>query len=129
MLFRSVDDTTALYAQYWNNRYSTTSLVQLEELIETTMKESTFKKVTQPTLLLYYYKDDEHQDKVVKVSAMKRMFNELGTPESLKRQVPVPNAGDHVMGSYVKSKDIQTVEEQCEKFALEILHLKETGGN
>ena len=126
---RTVDDTTALYAQYWNNRYSTTSLVQLEELIETTMKESTFKKVTQPTLLLYYYKDDEHQDKVVKVSAMKRMFNELGTPESLKRQVPVPNAGDHVMGSYVKSKDIQTVEEQCEKFALEILHLKETGGN
>lgn len=126
---RTVDDTTALYAQYWNNRYSTTSLVQLEELIETTMKESTFKKVTQPALLLYYYKDDEHQDKVVKVSAMKRMFNELGTPESLKRQVPVPNAGDHVMGSYVKSKDIQTVEEQCEKFALEILHLKETGGN
>ena len=125
----TVDDTTALYAQYWNNRYSTTSLVQLEELIETTMKESTFKKVTQPALLLYYYKDDEHQDKVVKVSAMKRMFNELGTPESLKRQVPVPNAGDHVMGSYVKSKDIQTVEEQCEKFALEILHLKETGGN
>ena len=120
---RTVDDTTALYAQYWNNRYSTTSLVQLEELIETTMKESTFKKVTQPTLLLYYYKDDEHQDKVVKVSAMKRMFNELGTPESLKRQVPIPNAGDHVMGSYVKSKDVITVEEQCEKFAVEILKL------
>ena len=120
---RTVDDTTALYAQYWNNRYSTTSLVQLEELIETTMKESIFKKVTQPTLLLYYYKDDEHQDKVVKVSAMKRMFNELGTPESLKRQVPIPNAGDHVMGSYVKSKDVITVEEQCEKFAVEILKL------
>jgi pimeloyl-ACP methyl ester carboxylesterase len=120
---RTVSDTTALYAQYWNNRYVTGSLVQLEEMIETTMKESTFKKVTQPVLLLYYYKDDDHQDAVVKVSAMKRMFNQLGTPANQKRQVPVPNAGDHVIGSYVKSKDLQTVEDECEKFAVDILHL------
>lgn len=122
---RTVEDTTALYAQYWNNRYLTTSLVQLEELLETTMKESTFRKVTQPTLLLYYFKDDEHQDKVVKVSAMKRMFEQLGTPANLKRQVPIPNAGDHVIGSYVKSKDVETVEAECEKFAQEILHIKQ----
>ena len=64
---RTVSDTTTLYAKYWNNRYSTNSLVQLEELLESTMKESTFKKVTQPTLLLYYFKDDDHQDDVVKV--------------------------------------------------------------
>lgn len=122
---RTVDDTTALYAQYWNNRYATQSLVQLEELIETTMKESTFKKVKQPVLLLYYYKDKQHQDPVVKVSAMKRMFQQLGTPENLKRQVAIPNAGDHVIGSYVKSKDLKTVEEECEKFVAEVLGLKE----
>ncbi|HEY6064431.1 MAG TPA: alpha/beta hydrolase, partial [Chitinophagaceae bacterium] len=116
-------DTTALYAQYWNNRYATVSLVQLEELIESTMKETTFKKVKQPCLLLYYYKDAKHQDPVVKVSAMKRMFMQLGTPENLKRQVAIPNAGDHVIGSYVKSKDLQTVEDECEKFAVEVLHL------
>jgi esterase/lipase len=120
---RTVDDTTAIYAKYWNNRYSTKSLVQLEELIEQTMKESTFRKVKQTSLLLYYYKDKKHQDKVVKVSAMKRMFTQLGTPDSLKRQVAVPNAGNHVIGSYVKSKDLPTVQGECEKFALEILHL------
>ncbi|MBL7723363.1 MAG: alpha/beta hydrolase [Chitinophagaceae bacterium] len=122
---RTVDDTTAIYAQYWNNRYVTKSLVQLEELIETTMKASVFEKVTQPTLLLYYYKDEEHQDPVVKVSAMKRMFNQLGTPENLKRQVAVPNAGDHVIGSYVKSKDVETVQAECEKFAMEILRMNQ----
>ncbi len=122
---RKVDDTTALYAQYWNNRYVTSSLVQLEELLETTMKESTFRKVTQPVLLLYYYKDEKNQDNVVKVSAMKRMFSQLGTPENLKRQVAVPNAGDHVIGSYVKSKDIQTVLDECDKFAMEVLKLKQ----
>ncbi len=126
---RTVSDTTALYAQYWNNRYVTASLVQLEELLETTMKESTFRKVTQPALLLYYFKDEEHQDNVVKVPAMKRMFEQLGTPENLKRQVAIPNAGDHVIGSYVKSKDVQAVEDECEKFAIEILHLKRTGNN
>ena len=126
---RTVSDTTALYAQYWNNRYATVSLVQLEELIESSMKESTFKKVNQPCLLLYYYKDEKHQDPVVKVSAMKRMFLQLGTPENLKRQVAIPNAGDHVIGSYVKSKDFQTVEDECEKFAVEILHLKEVAND
>jgi hypothetical protein len=122
---RVVKDTTALYAHYWNNRYATASLVQLEELIESTMKESTFRKVKQPTLLLYYFKDEKHQDPVVKVSAMKRMFMQLGTPENLKRQVAIPNAGDHVLGSYVKSKDLQTVQDEIERFAVDILHLRE----
>jgi pimeloyl-ACP methyl ester carboxylesterase len=120
---RTVEDTTALYAQYWNNRYVTTSLVQLEELLESTMKESTFKKVVQPTLLLYYYKDEKHQDDVVKVSAMKRMFQQLGTAENLKRQVALPNTGNHVLGSPIKSKDVKSVEDECEKFAVDILHL------
>lgn len=116
-------DTTATYAQYWNNKYRMEATVQLEELLETTMKESTFKRVMQPVLLLYYYKDDKHQDPVVKVSAMKRMFNQLGTPANLKREKAIPNAGDHVIGSYIKSKDFQSVEEECEKFGEEILHL------
>lgn len=127
--YNKAKDTTALYAQYWNNKYRIESTVQLEELLETTMKESTFKKIIQPTLLLYYYKDDDHQDDVVKVSAMKRMFLQLGTPENFKKQVAIPNAGDHVIGSYIKSKDIQTVEEQCERFAADVLQLKETGNN
>ncbi len=121
---RTVSDTTALYAKYWNNRYSTSSLVQLEELLESTMKESTFKKVTQPTLLLYYFRDEDHQDDVVKVSAMKRMFLQLATPDSLKRQVAIPNAESHVLASPIKSKDVQAVKNEVEKFAIEILKLQ-----
>ena len=126
--YMHASDTTSLYAQYWDARYRIESIVQLEELLETTMKESTFRKVKQPVLVLYYYKDEDHQDKVVKVSAMKRMFAQLGTPGDQKRMVAIPNAGDHVIGSYVKSKDIQTVEDECEKFAREILHLTELAG-
>jgi esterase/lipase len=127
--YNTAKDSTAIYAQYWNNKYRMEGTVQLEELLETTMKESTFKKIKQPVLLLYYFKDEEHQDDVVKVTAMKRMFMQLSTAENLKRQVAVPNAGDHVLGSYIKSKDVPAVEEQCEKFALEILRLKQAGNN
>jgi pimeloyl-ACP methyl ester carboxylesterase len=120
---RVVDDTTALYAKYWNTRYVTSSLVQLEELLESTMKESTFQKIKQPTLLLYYFKDNEHQDPVVKVSAMKRMFVQLATRENLKRQVALPNTENHVLGSPIKSKDVKSVQEECKKFAVEVLKL------
>jgi len=123
---RTSEDTTALAAQYWNRSYSTGSLVQLEELLESTMKESTFKKVTQPTLMLYYFKDKDHQDPVLKVSAMKRMFVQLSTPESLKRQVAIPNAENHVLGSPIKSKDVENVKKEIEKFAIEILKLSPT---
>ncbi|HEY5772119.1 MAG TPA: alpha/beta hydrolase [Chitinophagaceae bacterium] len=123
---RTVSDTTKLYARYWNNRYSTNSLVQLEELLESTMKESTFKKVTQPSLLLYYFKDKDHQDSVVKVSAMKRMFLQLGTLDSLKREVAIPNAEDHVLASPIKSKDVESVKKEVEKFAIEILKFSPT---
>jgi len=123
--YNTAEDTTAVYAQYWNNKYRMEATVQLEELLETTMKESTFKKVTQPTLLLYYYKDEDHQDKVVKVSAMKRMFTQLGTAENLKKQVALPNTGNHVLGSPIKSKDVASVQVECEKFAADILKMKQ----
>lgn len=121
--YNTSSDTTAIYKKYWYSRYRMESTVELEELLESTMKASTFEKVKQPTLLLYFYKDEEHQDKVVKVSAMKRMFRQLGTPDSLKREIATVNTGDHVIGSYIKSKDVQTVINECEKFGKEVLHL------
>jgi len=124
---RIADDTTTLYKRYWNQRYSTSSLVQLEELLESTMKESTFNRVMQPALMLYYFKDKDHQDPIVKVSAMKRMFVQLATPDSLKRQVAIPNAENHVLASPIKSKDVQRVRNEVEKFAIEVLKLKEAG--
>lgn len=122
--YNTTDDTSAIERQYWYNKYRIESVTELQELLETTMKGSLFEKIKQPVLLLYYYKDEEHQDKTVKVSAMKRMFRQLGTPDSLKREMAVPNAGDHVIGSYITSKDVKTVEEECIKFGKEVLHLQ-----
>ena len=88
------------------------------------MTKETFKRVTQPTLMLYYYKDKVHQDSTVKVSAMQEMFSQLGTPSNLKRSLAMPATGDHVISSYIKSKDVEGVKRECERFLKEIVRLK-----
>jgi pimeloyl-ACP methyl ester carboxylesterase len=115
------DDDRAQYRRYWNKPYRLESAVALEEYLETTMIRENFQKVKQPVLLLYYYKDEVHQDNVVKVSAMLTMYNELGTPVKLKRKTAMPNTGDHVIGSPIKSHDVVGVQKVIEKFMNEVL--------
>jgi len=121
--YRVISDTTALYKRYWNNRYLMTAPVELEQLLETTMKTSVFERITSPVLMLYYYKNEKEQDPVVKVSAMKRMYSALGTPDSLKRELALPNTGNHVLGSPIKSKDVASVEKACIEFGERVLRL------
>ncbi len=117
-------DTRPEYKQYWSTPYRIEAAVELEELLETAMNKETFAKIEQPVLMLYYFKDEQHQDDVVKVSAMKEMFEQLGTDSALKRAIPIPGAGDHVIGSYLKSKDLNTVQHQIEVFAQDILKMQ-----
>jgi len=118
------DDDRPIYKQYWNKPYRLEAAVSLEELLETTMNKETYEKVKQPTLLLYYYKDDQHQDNVVKVSSMLSMYDELGTPADLKRKVAMPNTGNHVLGSPIKSHDVEGVQTEIEKFLKEVIMRK-----
>ncbi len=122
-----VNDTEAEKSQYWNGKYRLESVVQLEELVESTTTKETFHKVTQPTLTLYYYRDDEHQDPEVKVSAMIKMNEELGTPDSLKEAKAIPNAEAHVLGGSLASKDVETVYHEMSRFVSEKLHLPKAG--
>ena len=116
-------DSRPIFKQYWNYHFRLESVANLQEYLETTMLPETFQKVKQPTLMLYYYRDEIHQDSVVKVSAMKKMFEQLGTPSDLKREKAMPNTGDHVMGSYIKSGDYQGVEAEITKFMMQVLKM------
>ncbi|MEJ7767835.1 MAG: alpha/beta hydrolase [Chitinophagaceae bacterium] len=117
-------DQHPLYRQYWNYKYRVEAAVQLEELLETSMVPRIFDQVSQPVLIMYYYKDPVHQDSVVKVSAMLTMFQQLGTADRLKKSVAMPNTGNHVIGSYIKSNDFAGVQLEIKKFMTEVLHIK-----
>jgi hypothetical protein len=51
------------------------------------------------------------------------MFGELGTPADLKQKQAFPEAGEHVIASYIRSKDWQDVEKETEKFLSDIVKL------
>jgi pimeloyl-ACP methyl ester carboxylesterase len=115
--------------QYWNDRYRLEAVSQLEEMIEDKMTSKTFAAVKQPSLTLYYYKDESEQDSTVSVPAIIKMNEELGTPVGSKSAVPIPNAGDHVIGCYFRSKGVAEVEAEIEKFAIEKLGLTKKGSS
>lgn len=119
-----VTDANEEHAKYWNKKYRLESLTQLEELLESSMGKNLFQKIKQPSLTLYYYKNEEEQDPQVKVSAMFKMHEELGTPEDLKVQTAMPKAGAHVIGSSMTSKDLDGVYHEIEKFAIDKLKMQ-----
>ncbi|HVI49384.1 MAG TPA: alpha/beta fold hydrolase [Chitinophaga sp.] len=122
--FRDSKDTNAVRAQYWNTRYRLEAVVQLENLLESTMVPATFHQVHQPVLNLYYYKDEQHQDPTVRVSAILAMEKELGTPDSLKEAIAIPNAGAHVIGCYLTAHDLPAVKNAVADFAINKLKMK-----
>jgi esterase/lipase len=109
------------YPKYWNSHYRIEAVVALQNLLEATMTETTFKKIHQPTLALYYYKDEAHQDNVVKVSAIQKMMQQIATPANLKMEMAMPNTGNHVIASPIVSKDILSVEQATAIFMQEII--------
>lgn len=117
-------DAPAERRQYWYNKYRLEAAVELQEMLESKMTPETFRKVTQPCLTLYYYKDEAHQDPEVKVSAMLDMMSQLGTPDTQKRAVAIPDANAHVIGSSLVSEDVESVYNAMQAFAREVLKMR-----
>lgn len=126
--FNTAGHDDAAYKKYWNHSYRLEATVQLQELLETTMVPATFSSIRQPVLALYYFKDENNQDKVVKVSAIQKMMKELGTPDSLKRSVAMANTGNHVLASPILSKDVAGVEKETSLFLQQVMKLSLTSG-
>ena len=111
------------YQKYWYTKYRVEGLVALQSLLESTMQESTFKKVKQPAFMAYYYKNDSLQDQLVSVKAAQEMMKQLSTPQALKTSVAIPEAGHHIMASYLCSKDLKKLQKETFRFADDILKL------
>jgi len=109
---------------YWNVSYRYEAITQLQEMLERSMTEETFQKVTQPVLNLYYFKDKENQDPIVSVDAMLWMHDNLGTAEDLKRAVPLPETGNHVIACDLTSGDLESVRREIFSFINDVLNIE-----
>lgn len=110
--------------QYWSRIYYIEGYTALSLLVEETMKPAVFRKVKCPVFLGYYYKNEDEQDEVVSVPSMLDMYDELGTPDSLKVKKAFPNAGNHVIASYIRSGDWNGVFHETDKFLQNVMHLQ-----
>jgi esterase/lipase len=117
---KDIDDNTK---KYWTWRYRIEALVALSSLLEHSMNETTFNAIVCPVFVGAYYKDEEHQDPVVSVAAMEKMFSALATPTTQKRLVKFPEAQAHVIACKLRSKQYETIEQETFKFADEVLKL------
>jgi pimeloyl-ACP methyl ester carboxylesterase len=105
-------------SQYWNSKYRLEAVTELQELVESSMTKETFSNVKQPSLTLYYYKNELEQDPEVMVSAMLEMNEQLATPDSLKSARAIPTAGAHVLGGAMASKDVESVYSEIKNFVI-----------
>ena len=117
-------DSTAKDCQYWYCKYRLEGIVYLQQLLEATMKEEVFKKVTVPVFLGYYYRDEKHQDPTVRVDAALKMFDQLGTQADVKVKMAFPEAGDHCIASSMYSKSVDEVRAASFAFAEKFLGMK-----
>lgn len=123
--YHEFDTNIELKNKYWTTKYRLEALTHLQAMVDETMTTETFAAVDQPVFLGYYYKDEVHQDSVVSVPALLKMYEELGTPTNKKKKIAFPNVGDHVMTSYISSKDLESVKQETNDFLEEVVGLKE----
>ncbi len=122
--YRILEKRDTIYEKFWYDKYRIESLVQMQELVESTMTPETFGQVTCPVLNVFYFKDEQNQDEVIKTDKVIWMHDLLGTQTEKKRLVTVENAGTHVIGCGIYSKAVPEVEAAIFSFTEEVLQLK-----
>jgi esterase/lipase len=120
---KKFESESIAHANYWQLHYRIEALVALQNMISNTMTPEVFSKIKCPVYLAYYYKNEEEQDNTVSIPAMLKMFDDLGTPAELKKKMAFPETGAHVIASYIRSKDFQSVERETDRFLTEIVKL------
>jgi esterase/lipase len=117
-------DSASKECAYWYCKYRLEAIVYLQQLIDHTMKKETYSRVTAPVFLGYYYKDKNHQDEVVKVDAMLKMFDQLGVENDRKVKVAFPDADSHNICSELYSGAVDDVLRETINFGKDILNLE-----
>ena len=103
-------------AKYWYMKYRIEGIQQLQELLETSMTQETFSAIRQPVLTMCWYRNDEVQDSIVSVDAMRTMHEELSSQR--KRFIPL-DADAHEIGYAPESKSVERVIQESVRWITE----------
>lgn len=114
-------------SRYWYDKYHMNGIIALQTLLEDYMTPECFAKIKHPVFMVYYFRDEEHQDDVVSVEAMEKMFDQLGTSQDKKEKIAFPKAETHMIISPMFSKQMEDIEAATLTFGQKIgLQLSQT---
>ncbi len=99
---------------HWITEKYVSALANIVALRRLFANEETWRKVKQPLLMMYYYKDEQNEDDVASVSAMVEAFKYMGQ-NSLSKAVPVVR-GDHILASSLADTDKEIVMKETTAF-------------
>lgn len=111
-------------AKYWSEEYHVNGFESLAVLLRSKMNLGTFKRISIPVFLGYYFKNDQEQDFVVSVPKMLEMYDQLATKDNMKRKIAFPETGDHVIASSITSKDWESVLRETINFLEKVAGVK-----
>jgi esterase/lipase len=94
-------------------KYRVEAIPQLQALLEAGMTPETFESITQPVLTMCWYKNNEVQDSLVSVAAMRTMHDQLAT--SNKKFIAL-DANAHEIGYGPESTSVDEVVRRTQEF-------------
>ncbi|WP_116106572.1 alpha/beta hydrolase [Lewinella sp. IMCC34191] len=110
--------------QYFDTIYPAEALVQLQILVQTTMVDTTFEKVSCPVLSMYYKENFLQKDQHVEVTRLPAVHDLFATPEGQKMIVTLPTPKTHFMASDIKSKDWRATQRVIVDFCRDVLGME-----
>lgn len=99
-------DYSADYQKYWYTKQYYRALGNIVNLREVAANSDVYEKVSDPVLLLYYYKNGEKQDPTASVPAMLNAFehfNENGKKNVKSKKVAIKDGNHVLLSKHIKS--------------------------
>ena len=120
---KEISHEKEIATQYFDTVYPSKALVDLQVLLNTSTTKEIFNKITCPVLTLYYYESFLEEDEHVEVEVYPAVYEQLATPEALKKLVALEEPKNHFIGSDIKSENIRVVVKEVMEFLRETLEL------
>jgi pimeloyl-ACP methyl ester carboxylesterase len=100
------------YEDPWTMTQKVRAVKSLEHLRNYIAKKAVYEKVKSPVLMMFYYQDEEHQDKAASVSAMREAFDAFSS--NIKMEYAISD-GRHVLASkYMKTNKVSIFKKLAE---------------
>lgn len=98
------------YYEYWYKDQYLSAITHVSNATKFVLGEHSLEKIKVPTLLIYYYKDKDHQDKTASVPAMLKAYDKIGgeAPNSLNEKLQIED-GSHVLTSIHVDSDKEKI--------------------